>query len=600
MGRIPEDTIQAIRDRTDVVDLVGRYVSLKKAGRSFKGLCPFHHEKTPSFTVNPERGTFHCFGCGEGGNVFAFLMRHENLTFPEAARSLAAELGIEIPESGGEGERGVGEAVFRANAVAQALYEKALRAPEGEAARRYLVGRGIDGELAKRFGIGFAPDRWDGVASALAREGVAAEVGERAGLLKARDRGGHYDLLRGRITFPIHDVRGRVVGFGGRALSEGQEPKYLNTPESPVFRKREALYGFPAALEPIRRRDRAVVVEGYFDRIALARAGVDEAVATCGTALTEEHARNLRRRTRQVVLLFDGDEAGQRAVLRALEALLPHGLRVAAAALPGGMDPDDFLVREGPEALAALVDGAHPAFELAIARAVAEGCATPWERADAVAAVVPLLVALPDPVERGEWARRLALAAGTAASDVDAAVRRAARGAGEDDDEAPPAPLRRLEGEERHFAQALRVLVEHPALVGEVDGSELLGAAPDAGWRDLTQLVLDACPAEEPLDVSALADHLDPDARRRLSGLVAEPLGVLEQPLRARRALGDTLAWLRRRRERSEARALTARITGGSPDVSALLMEKQRQLERRRAARRSPQAAPGVGPEPLP
>jgi DNA primase len=402
MGRIPEETIQAIRDRVDVVDLIGRYVTLKKAGRSFKGLCPFHQEKTASFTVNPERGIFHCFGCGESGNAIAFLMRHENLTFTEAARVLAAECGIEIPLTGG-GEPGVAERILKANGVAQKLYREALMASWGEPARAYLERRGLGRELAERFGVGFAPDRWDAVTNALARQRIPASVGEKAGLLKERERGGHYDLLRGRITFPIQDVRGRVIGFGGRALRSEQEPKYLNTLESPVFRKRESFYGFPFALEPIRRSDRAVVVEGYFDLIALHRAGIEESVATCGTALTEGHARNLRRRTRNLVLLFDGDEAGQRAVLRALEMVLPQGLRVRAAALPSGEDPDDFMTRNGSEALRDLIDSAPPALDLTIQRALAGGCETPWEKADVVAAVAPLLVALPDPVERGEY-----------------------------------------------------------------------------------------------------------------------------------------------------------------------------------------------------
>jgi DNA primase len=304
------------------------------------------------------------------------------------------------------------EGIFKVNTLAHEYYQQALFGAEGQGAREYLAGRELGEEEARRFGVGFAPDRWEGVAQVLRQAGIPGEVGERAGLLRARSSGGHYDLLRGRIVFPIQDARGRVIGFGGRAMAPDQEPKYLNSPESPVFRKREAFYGFPGALEPMRSHDRAVVVEGYFDQIALARAGMGEAIATCGTALSLEHAKGLTRRTRNVVLLFDGDEAGQRAMLRALEALLPAGLRVRAAALPGGVDPDDLLRSDGAEALARLVDEAPPALEIAIARAAAAGCKTPWERADAVAAVVPLLALVADPVERGEFGRRLALAVG--------------------------------------------------------------------------------------------------------------------------------------------------------------------------------------------
>jgi DNA primase len=578
MGRIPEDTIHAIRDRVDIVDLVGRHVALKKAGRSYKGLCPFHREKTPSFIVNPDRGTYHCFGCGEGGTAFDFLIRHENLTFPEAVRSLAAELGIEVPEEGGEG-RGVVEQVLRANEVAQAYFRRCLAAPEGEAARAYLAQRGLSAAEVERHGIGFAPERWDGLVGALAKERVAAEVGERAGLLRARESGrGHYDLLRGRVTFPIRDARGRIVAFGGRALAKEQEPKYLNTPETPVFRKRDALYGLPQALEGMRARERAVVVEGYFDRIALARAGVEEAVATCGTALTEEHAKSLRRRTRNLVLLFDGDEAGQRAMGRALEVLLPEGLRVRAALLPGGADPDDYLKSHGAEALAKLVEAAPPALSLVIRRAAAAGCRTPWERADAVAVVAPLLALLPDPVERGEFARELALAVGAETRDVEASLRRQRRG-----EEAETAVAgRTLSDDERHYESALWLLFHFRPVLGEIDEAQLFAEAPGDEWRELAECVLRATAAGARLET--LLAEAPTGTRRRLTALASELRSDLDHEGLAPQVYADVLARLERRRLDREARALTARLAAGEADLVA----KQRQLEaRRRAPQRS-------------
>ncbi len=559
-----------VRDRIDIVDLVGRHVSLKKAGRSFKGLCPFHHEKTPSFIVTPERGTWHCFGCGEGGNAFAFLMRQENLTFPEAVRSLAAELGIEIPESDG-GDRGVLEGVLRANALAHEHYQRCLAGDEGHGARDYLAKRGLDSTEASRLGIGFAPDRWEGVAEVLRRAEIPGDVAERAGLVRARSGGGHYDLLRGRVVFPIQDARGRVVAFGGRALAAGQDPKYLNTPESPVFRKREAFYGLPHALEPMRRSDRAIVVEGYFDQIALVQAELGEAVATCGTALTEEHAKSLSRRTRNVVLLFDGDEAGQRAMLRALEVMLPAGLRVRAAALPGGADPDDFLRSEGAEALRALVDGAPPALEVAIARAAAAGCRTPWERADAVSAVVPLLVLVPDPVERGEFARRLALAVGADVSDVAAALRRERKA---EVAEAAAAPPRHMGAEDRHYATLLRLLIDHPAELTSPDEAGVLELAPDADWRALAAALL-ATPVSA---LASLLDELSGEPRRRFSELANEPRPDLEAPERAARIFSDTLAKLKQTRLDHAKKQLTARMASGEVSI----VEKQRQLDERR------------------
>lgn len=581
MSRIPEDTIQAVRDRIDIVDLVGRYVGLKKAGRTFKGLCPFHQEKTPSFVVTPERGTYHCFGCGEGGNAFGFLMRHENLTFPEAVRLLAAEVGVEVAESGA-GEPGVVEAVTRANEIAWAFYREALSGPEGAGARAYLAERGLDPAESERFGIGFAPDRWEALAARLRREGVPPAVGVRAGLLRERERGGVYDLLRGRVVFPIQDVRGRVIGFGGRALASDQEPKYLNTPESPVFRKREAFYGFPTALAPIREHDRAVVVEGYFDRIALHRAGIQEAIATCGTALAQEHARSLRRRARQVLLLFDGDEAGRKAMLRALEVLLPQGLRVRAAELPGGVDPDDFLREQGEAALRRLVDEAPPALELAIERAVARGIGSPWERADAVEAVLPLVAAVPDPVERGEWARRLALATGVEAPDVEAALRRRSQGDETAEIQVPAAP-RRLSRQEAHYREALGHLLCHPHLAGRISREALLAEAPDADWRLLAETLLEEARRDgDAIDAAGLLDRLQGELRARLAALAAGDDLSEGDAERALRAIHEILASLGSRRARNEARAVTRKIETAGSGGLALLQEKQRQLERRR------------------
>jgi DNA primase len=497
-------------------------------------------------------------------------MKHENLTFPEAVRSLASELGIEIPE-GDSGERGVLESVLRANVLAHEYYRRALGGEEGAGARAYLAERGLALEDAAKLGLGFAPDRWEGVVEVLRRARIPGEMAERAGLARARQTGGgHYDLLRGRLVFPIQDARGRVVAFGGRALAAGQDPKYLNTPESPVFRKREALYGLPAALEPMRSAGRAIVVEGYFDQIALVRAGLGEAVATCGTALTEEHAKSLARRTRNLVLLFDGDEAGQRAMLRALEVLLPAGLRVRAAALPAGQDPDDFLRREGAEALRALVDGAKPALEVAILRAAAAGCRTPWERADAVAAVTPLLALVPDPVERGEFARRLALAVGADPADVAAALRRERKG---DDAAAPaPAPPRRLGPEDRHYRTLLRVLVKHPAELERLDERAVLDVAPDAEWRALAATLL-AAPADALADC---LDELEGEARRRFSELMNDPAADVDDAEKAPTIFGDALAKLQKIRRDREKKQLTARIAAGECDLS----EKQRQIER--------------------
>ncbi len=576
MARIPEATLEAIREATDLVELIGRYVSLRKAGRSHKGLCPFHSEKTPSFSVNGDAGYFYCFGCGAKGNAFNFLIQHDNLTFPEAARALAAQAGIEIPETVEDRASGATERLEAANRIAQEYFVAALRSEAGAGARAYLAKRGFDEDACGQFELGFAPDRWDGLTNELRRRDIAASDGERAGLLKERRGGGHYDLMRGRITFPIRDARGRVVAFGGRALGADQEPKYLNSPETPLFRKREAFYGFPSALEAIRKDGRAVVVEGYFDRLALARAGVASGLATCGTALSEGHARNLRRRTREVTLLFDGDSAGQRAALRSMEVLVPAGLRVRAAALPEGCDPDDYLAANGPEALAKLVNEAPPAMDLAIDRAVANGCVTPWQQADAVASVAPLLALVRDPVERGAYVRKLALATGGDSRDVEHAVRAAARGEAPEQAIAPQLP-RMTEPRERCLAEAVRIALRFPEHAEKLR-TLFADCTPEAPWPSLLDAALDAGAAGDPL---AAIDAV-PEALQGLMAHLAEQSKALPAD-RADRMVADACIWLRRDFAKREARATTTSMRRGDHDPAAFLREKQKQLEARRA-----------------
>ncbi len=582
MGRISEGTIQDIRSRVDIVGLIGRYVELKRAGRNWKGLCPFHGEKTPSFNVNPDRQIFHCFGCQEGGDVIGFLMKHDGLSFPEAVRNLAADCGIEIEESAGERrERGLSERLFAANDIAQRLYRETLAGNEGQKARDYLKGRGFDDEAIARFGIGYAPDRWDAVVRRLEQEKIPASIGEQAGLVARRQGGpGYYDRLRGRVTFPIHDVRGRVVGFGGRALAEGQEPKYLNTPETPVFRKRETFYGFPDALAELRRAARAVVCEGYFDRIALARAEVGEALATCGTALTAEHASQLSRRTHEVVLLFDGDAAGRAAMERSLEVLLPEGLRVRAVALPAGEDPDSFLVRRGADELCALVDGARDALEQVMQWAVDAGCASPGQKADVVNRIVPVVACIGDPVERVEYARRLASWTATDEAAVQAAVRTAARGGTAPVVESRSVVPRKVSSQERHLHELAVLLFRHPGLAGDLERAPFESLLPEGSWKAVLGALLDAA-GEGIVDETGAADHfalearLDEDARSRLR-MVAMDDELFRGETPPERALRDLVARLEKRRIDALQKELTRRMGDPEEDQEAIFREKER------------------------
>jgi len=594
LGRIPDEIIQRIRDHADVVELIGRTVTLKRAGRSYKGLCPFHDEKTPSFNVNPDRGSFYCFGCHEGGDVFSFLMKTEGLSFIEAARSLAKDCGIEIPETGARGEgSGLSEKLYEANAALLAHYRTELLAP-GCPGAAYLRERGVDDETVERFKIGFAPDAWDTAVGVLRRSSVPAEIGEKAGLISRRERGGYYDRLRGRVLFPIEDVRGRVLGFGGRAIGKEQEPKYLNTPESPIFRKREALYGFPAALEPIRKRGRVVVVEGYFDQIALCLAGVGEALATCGTSLTADHARNLRRRTRMVVLLFDGDAAGERAMLRALEVLLPEGLRVQAAMLPAGDDPDTLLAREGADALRTLVDDAPAALDVAVERAVAAGTETPSEKADAVAAVAPLLALVGSAIERSEYCARLALAVGTQALHVEAAV--AAAGRGEDARDAVPVAPRRTGPHERQLTDVARCLIEHRQLAERVSREDIDSLAAGAPVAVLIGALIEGAGGPS-IDLEDLAAQLPDEARALLRQLAISTEHIEESV--ATRMIDQTIASLLEEQLKRREREITRQLRTANEEEQRRLFEERNQLlklRQRRSSSRSPVNHAPVGP----
>jgi len=359
MGRFGEEKIEEVRQRADIVEVIGAHVRLKRTGRNFVGLCPFHQEKTPSFSVNPERGFFHCFGCNAGGSVFNFIMKMEGLTFPEAVRSLAQRYGIELPEeqSGGGPSRSERESMYLANQTAAEFFSHVLwKTPDGEQPRAYLESRGISRETAQGFRIGFAPARILALTKALERRGLR-EAGVKLGLVK-NDAEGSRDMFRARLMFPIRDVQGRVVAFGGRVLDDRQ-PKYLNSPESPLYSKTRTVYGLYEARATIAAKDRAILVEGYIDAITLAQAGFKDAVAGCGTALTVEQLRLLGRHTRNVLASFDGDDAGRKASLRALGIFLQAGLLGRGIFIPAGYDPDTFVRERGNRAFNELADSAE-------------------------------------------------------------------------------------------------------------------------------------------------------------------------------------------------------------------------------------------------
>jgi DNA primase len=356
-GFISEEKIEEIKERSDFIQIASEYVTLKKIGRNFQGLCPFHSEKTPSFTINEEKGIFHCFGCGAGGNIFTFLMRAANLSFPEAARQLAKRAGVELPreemtkaERKNRQER---ESLFQVNRLASEYFQHLLlNSQEGEGALKYLQSRGLSKELIIQYRLGYAPEAWNKLLNWLSEKKVSLSWAERVGLIapSLKKKGDYYDHFRGRIIFPIFDLQGRILGFGGRVLGQGQ-PKYLNSPESLIYQKSKSLYGLYQAREAIQREDMVLLVEGYFDLLTLHQHHFLNSVATLGTALTREHIDILKRYTKRFMLLFDADEGGKKAAQRSLELFLEKELSAKAVVLAPGYDPDSYLREFGAEGL---------------------------------------------------------------------------------------------------------------------------------------------------------------------------------------------------------------------------------------------------------
>jgi len=365
-GRIPKQFIDELLTRTDIVDVIDARVPLKKAGKDYKACCPFHEEKTPSFTVSTDKQFYHCFGCGAHGSAIGFLMDYDHLGFVEAVEELAARAGLPVPKEAGvvSGQEKNGSAdLLEMLHEASRFYRNQLRDhPQAGLAVDYLKQRGITGEIAHEFGLGYAPDGWDNLLRALGKDDSRRDKLVRAGLAVKKEGGGYYDRFRDRIMFPIEDYRGRVVAFGGRILAQG-DPKYLNSPETPLFHKGRELYGLFHARAAIKRENRVLVVEGYLDVVALAQFGIDHVVATLGTATTREHLERLFRHAPEVIFCFDGDRAGRDAAWRALENTLPamrEGRQVSFLFLPEAEDPDSYVRKEGRDAFLSRLNKAIP------------------------------------------------------------------------------------------------------------------------------------------------------------------------------------------------------------------------------------------------
>ncbi len=420
--------LEEVRRTADIVRYVSDHVQLRKVGGSWKGLCPFHNEKTPSFNVSADRGRFHCFGCGEGGDVFKFAMLHEKANFPEAIEIVARRFGMQVPERTNEQtpDRKEREQLLAVLEAALEHFVANLWAPPGTKARDYLLGRGFRKETLEKIRAGAAADSWRDLLEALGRKFPTPLLMTAGLVLESQDGGKRpYDRFRARAVFPILNDGGRVVAFGARSL-DGSEPKYLNSPENPAYHKSKVLYGLSWAKDAIRREGRAVLMEGYLDVARAIEAGIGEAVATCGTALTAAHARLLRRFTDRAVVNFDQDDAGQKAARKSLDVLLEEGFKVQVVELPDGHDPDTYLKAEGADAYRRRIDDAPGYMDWLIRRAASENdIRTPAGKSAYLNALLPTLARIESPVERAAWLPTIVDAGGLDSMAAREEVRRA-------------------------------------------------------------------------------------------------------------------------------------------------------------------------------
>jgi DNA primase len=402
-----------VRDSVDIYDVVSGYVSLKKAGKNWLGLCPFHSEKTPSFNVNPAKQIFHCFGCGVGGDAFKFLELQEGLNFPEAVKQLASRAGITLPESRPRGDEKRSDderkALLKIIAEAADYFRRELEGPAGNAARAYLAKRGLTETVIRDFSLGYARPEWDGLLKHLRQKGHPPMLLEKAGLIVKRSEGeGHYDRFRGRIIFPIRDISGRVIAFGGRVMDDSL-PKYLNSPETPLYSKSNVLYCLDQAKEPARKQGYFIIVEGYLDAIACHQYGAKNAVATLGTALTDGHLRLMRRFAQKLMLIFDPDPAGVKATLRGFELFAGSGMKVNVVSLPNGDAPDTFLKKNGYEAFASCLKGSVKFMDFVLGQVVRSGSTTSIdEKVEQAGEMLGFIAKLPSGIERDHYLKRTA------------------------------------------------------------------------------------------------------------------------------------------------------------------------------------------------
>jgi DNA primase len=576
--------VEQLKSSIDIVKVVGEYVRLKRVGATgrYVGLCPFHQEKTGSFGVNQERQFYKCFGCGVGGDVLKFVMEIDGLTFPEALKQLAERNGIPMPKRSdfSDAESRLRGVLLDMHATAAQVFQANLRGPQGAEAREYLERRGVSQEMIETFGLGYSSAAWEDLARRFTEQGIPQDQLEASGLVRRRNEGqGFYDVFRGRLMFPIHNESGKVIAFGGRAMRDEDQPKYLNSPETPIYRKTSVLYNLHRGRDSMRKLNRAVLVEGYMDVIGAYSAGVKEVAASCGTALTPPQVRTLHRLADTVVVNFDPDAAGANATEKAIQMLLDEGLHVRVLALEGGLDPDEYVKQNGAEVYRAKVESAGGYFHWLADRARARFPKTAEGRADAFKFLLPVVQKIQDKIERAGVAAEIASYLGVDQGLVLDQFKRAAMGALPHSRAQQPSQIRSaIPAMERILLSAL--------LGSDLARSEVLPQlAPAMTGEFSTWAIFDALRQIDgltgPAAFAALEARLDPASQSLLHELAAaDDIGNEESSLKQAQACLLRLKSGLKKREVDDLRArVKAAEREGRMEEALRLIAELRQLE---------------------
>jgi len=528
--------------RTDIVEVVSGYISLKKLGKSYKALCPFHHEKTPSFVVSAEKQIYHCFGCGAGGNVFSFVMKYENMEFPEAVEMLAQKAGVALPRSSWKRDESsaLANELYKANETACEFFSASLAA--SHAASEYLESRGIPVAVAAKFKIGYAPDSWESLIGFSKKQGLAESTLEKAGLAIANDRGGHYDRFRNRIIFPIFDLKNRVLGFGGRVL-DSSLPKYINSPETPIYSKGRNLYGLNVSREDIKKEGHVLVVEGYLDFLIPYQAGIKNLIATLGTAMTVDQIKSLKRFTNTAIMVYDPDLAGETASIRNLDLFISEDVNVYVAELPAGYDPDGYIRKFGTDDFRKVIKSSKNLFDYKIDKLASRiNMGSMYGKTKIAAEMLPTIAKINNEVLKSGLVKKLAERLGVDEESIKSELKKVKPGYSQRPISLDAPEVKRPGTSAEKMILAL--LLEGPGTVDKIKGKLKEDDFKDTTARDVVSAIFGFRDKNEDVSPASLISHLGSDSKAAF--LVSEAVSISDTIMDKERALEDCVARIKK------------------------------------------------------